>query len=113
MPEQSAEEMTAVIDINLNDTLKALSNPVRLNIMSWLKHPQQHFADLGLNLAHPGISVSLIQEKAQLSQSTISSYLALLSRARLVTSHRCGGWTYYKRNEEAIAHVLQLLGAAL
>ena len=101
------------MDINLNDILKALSNPVRLNIMRWLKHPQQHFPSLDMDLTHTGVSVSIIQEKAQLSQSTISSYLSQLSRAQLVTAHRSGGWTYYQRNEEAITHMLQLMAATL
>lgn len=40
----AAEDMTLTMDINLNDTLKALSNPIRLNIMHWLKNPRQHFS---------------------------------------------------------------------
>ena len=105
--------MTVVMAINLNDILKALSNPVRLNIMRWLKHPQQHFPDSKMDLACTGVSVSTIQAKAQLSQSTISSYLSQLSRTQLVTAHRSGGWTYYKRNEEAVAYALQLMVASL
>lgn len=101
------------MDINLNDTLKALSNPIRLNIMHWLKNPRQHFSVQDIDLEETGVCVSVIQAKAQLSQSTISSYLALLSRAQLVTSHRSGGWTYYKRNEKAIQLFLHQLQAMM
>lgn len=107
----TAEDITSVMDINLNDTLKALSNPIRLDIMHWLKNPRQHFPHLEMDLEETGVSVSVIQAKAQLSQSTISSYLALLSRAQLVTSYRSGGWTYYKRNEKAVENFIQQLDA--
>ncbi len=109
----TAEDMTRLMDINLNDTLKALSNPVRLDIMHWLKDPCRHFPHLNTDLEETGVSVSIIQAKAQLSQSTISSYLALLSRAHLVTSHRSGGWTYYKRNEKAVECFIQQLSTMM
>ncbi len=45
----------------------------------------------------------IIQERSGLSQSTISSYLASLQRAQLVTSQRIDQRTYYKRHEKNIA----------
>ena len=57
--------------------------------------------------------VSLIQQKSGLSQSTVSSYLALLTRAGLVTAKRVGQWTYYRRNEDAIRRFVRELEAAL
>jgi ArsR family transcriptional regulator len=50
--------------------------------------------------------VSFIQEKAGLSQSTISNYMGLLKDAGLVDSERHGQWTFYRRNEDAIREFL-------
>ena len=41
--------------------------------------------------------------EGRVSQSTASQFMAALQRAGLVTSHRIGQWTHYRRNEEAIA----------
>lgn len=94
------------MDIDLNEALRALSNPVRLKIMHWLKDPRHHFPEQEIDPEWMGVCVSIIQAKANLSQSTISSYLAMLSRAQLVTSQRSGGWTYYKRNAAAVDALL-------
>ncbi|TGA98974.1 ArsR family transcriptional regulator [Sporolactobacillus shoreae] len=88
-------------------TFKALSNKTRLEILDWFKDPLKHFdkptAILSKNISEKGdVCVGDIQEKAGLSQSTISSYLAMLQDAGLLESERHGKWTYYRRNEEAI-----------
>ena len=57
--------------------------------------------------------MSVIQKKSGLSQSTVSSYLALLTRAGLVKAKRVGQWTYYRRDEAAIRRFMQELGATL
>lgn len=95
--------------MKLAKIFKALSNEVRLQILEWLKEPRQHFAEgvcmtesKGLDIDEVGVCVGLIQQKARLSQSTISEYLALLQEAGLVQARRIGQWTYYKRNEQAI-----------
>jgi len=94
--------------------LKALSNESRLRILEWLKDPKRHFGrqDVG-DFDTDGVCVSVIQRKAGLSQSTVSSYLALLTRAGLVKAKRVGQWTYYRRDEAAIRRFVQELGAAL
>jgi DNA-binding transcriptional ArsR family regulator len=97
--------------INVTDVLKAINNPVRLDILRWLKSPSTNF-DVENQLVDAdidGVCVSIIQEKAQLSQSTVSSYLATLQRAQLVTSKRIGPWTYYQRDEQHIAAFLEQL----
>jgi DNA-binding transcriptional ArsR family regulator len=82
---------------------KALANETRLNILDWLKEPEKHFpTQEGGDSKKIGVCVSHIQEKAGLSQSTVSQYLLLLQRAGLLQANRYGQWTYYKRNEEAI-----------
>jgi DNA-binding transcriptional ArsR family regulator len=96
-------------EIKLNDVLKALSNPVRMEILQWLKEPKKHFDQPYADADEVGVCVSIIQEKVGLSQSTVSLYLAALQRAQLVTSRRIGPWTYYKRDEEKIAEFFRLL----
>ena len=50
-----------------------------------------------------GVCVGDIQEKAKVSQSTVSHYLNMMQKAGLLESVRYGQWTYYRRNEEAIS----------
>jgi ArsR family transcriptional regulator len=90
-----------------DEILKALSNPVRLEILNWLKTPEEHFA----GQEHPlemGVCASQF-ERCGLSQSTVSAHLGTLQRAGLVTTRRVGQWIFYKRNEETIAEFLTCL----
>ncbi|MBB6252718.1 ArsR/SmtB family transcription factor [Nitrospirillum iridis] len=94
--------------------LKALANPVRRDILMWLKDPATHFAPQpdGFPLDR-GVCVSRILEKADLSQSTVSTYLAMLQRAGLLTSDRVGQWTLYRRNEAVINEFMSTFGKQL
>ncbi|MDF3832941.1 metalloregulator ArsR/SmtB family transcription factor, partial [Cupriavidus basilensis] len=87
---------------------KALANPVRRNILAWLKSPQENFAmqDYPLEL---GVCAGLIDARTGLSQSTVSAHLATLQRAGLVTSKRVGQWIFFKRNEETIQAFLDYM----
>ena len=99
------------MSIDVSEALKALDNPTRLAIVGWLKNPGKNFPDQELDADQYGVCVSVIQERAGLSQSTVSLYLAALQRAQLVTSQRIGPWTYYKRHEQNIAAFLKKLDA--
>ena len=94
--------------------LKALTNETRLKILGWLKDPKRSFGyqEVG-DFQEDGVCVSLIQKKSGLSQSTVSSYLALLTRAGLIKAKRVGQWTYYRRNEDAIRRFINELGTTL
>lgn len=85
--------------MNHLEIFKALSNPTRLQILSWLKTPEKFFPDQQEPFT-TGICVGQIQRKSGMTQSTISENLSVMQRAGLVTSIRKGQWTYYKRNEE-------------
>jgi ArsR family transcriptional regulator len=90
--------------------LKALGNGTRIEILEWLKDPQAHFGHQQIgDFEADGVCVSLIQQKAGLSQSTTSQYLGVLGRAGLVRAKRVGKWTYYKRDERAIRRFLDTL----
>jgi DNA-binding transcriptional ArsR family regulator len=108
-------EAVAVPDPELLRALRALSNPVRLQVLSWLREPERHFSLEGA-IADPtevGVCVSHIQAKVGLAQSTVSAYMAELERAGLVRSTRVGKWTHYKRDEHRIAELVAALGHTL
>ncbi|MBI6852040.1 helix-turn-helix transcriptional regulator [Pseudomonas cichorii] len=101
------------MNIDLSEALKALDNPTRLTILTLLKNPRENFPEQQADPEQVGVCVGIIQERVGLSQSTISNYLAALQRAQLVSSQRIGPWTYYKRNEEKIAQLLEALGKTI
>lgn len=95
--------------------LRALSNPMRLQLLLWLRDPQRHFSLDGA-IADPldvGVCVSHIQAKAGLAQSTVSAYMAELQRAGLVHATRVGKWTHYRRDEQRIAQLVAVLGQTI
>ncbi|MEU7832202.1 MULTISPECIES: metalloregulator ArsR/SmtB family transcription factor [unclassified Nonomuraea] len=99
----------------LVDVFKALANPVRLQVLQWLRDPEHHFP-MEQAIADPyevGVCVSHIQAKTGLAQSTVSAYMASLQRAGLVRATRVGKWTHYRRDEERIARLVDVLGRSL
>lgn len=92
---------TNTMQIDIDAIHKALANPVRRQILTWLKAPETWFSEQ----AHPltfGVCAGLIDQRAGLSQSTVSAHLATLQKAGLVTVHRVGQWNFFKRNEAVI-----------
>ena len=72
--------------------LKALSNPHRLDIILWLKHPEQEF---GVQVHSKtlidfpnSVSVKSIQKRCGVSQSSVSTFMTMLERADLVESRK-------------------------
>ena len=91
--------------------LKAIANPVRLQVLIWLKNPRANFP-MDSIIADPeeyGICVTQIQTKTGLAQPTVSNHMAVLERAGLVTSTRVRQWTHYRRNEANIARLISNL----
>ena len=90
------------------DMLKALSNETRLDIMCWLSNPDKNFKNLKQHVGGGipgwgGACVGTIQEKAGLSQSTVSGYLKSMQQAGLLESKRQEKWTFYRINKESVA----------
>ncbi|MGW0522220.1 ArsR/SmtB family transcription factor [Crossiella sp. NPDC003009] len=100
---------TEMTEAELLEVFKALANPVRLQLLRWLREPARHFAEIN----EAGVCVSHIQAKAGLAQSTVSAYLTTLERAGLVRSTRIGKWTHYQRDEDRIAQLVEELGHSL
>lgn len=99
--------------MDINTTLSALNNPTRRQILVWLKDRENFPPPLPEHEGLDGVCVGYIQDKAGLSQSTISSYMRSLRSAGLVLSERHGQWTFYRRDEKAIELALALLSEEL
>ncbi|WP_214412076.1 ArsR/SmtB family transcription factor [Sphaerisporangium fuscum] len=108
-------EPPLMTESDLFEALRALANPTRLRLLSWLREPERHFSLEGA-IADPvevGVCVTHIQAKVGLAQSTVSAYMAELQRAGLVRATRVGKWTHYKRDEQRIAQLVTTLGRTL
>jgi DNA-binding transcriptional ArsR family regulator len=98
--------------IDLDEIIKAMAHPLRRQILMWLKDAAQCFPDQDHPIAN-GVCAGQIDQRAGLSQSTVSAHLATLQRAGLITSKKIGQWHFFKRNEETIAEFLVELDKAL
>nr|MBL8454742.1 helix-turn-helix transcriptional regulator [Zoogloeaceae bacterium] len=97
--------------MNVDEVIKALAHPVRREMLQWLKEPEKHFADQ----EHPiqvGVCAGMFA-RCGLSQSSVSTHLAVLQRAGLVTTRRIGQWVFYKRNDETINEFIRQIGERL
>ncbi|HEY2577477.1 MAG TPA: metalloregulator ArsR/SmtB family transcription factor [Streptosporangiaceae bacterium] len=94
--------------------LAALASPKRLQILQWLKDPRAHFPpQRDGDLVDDGVCVVFIARKLGVAQPTATTHLQALARAGLVTSSRIGQWTFYQRNEAALADLRQAIAAEL
>lgn len=100
--------------MNFIEINKVLSNKVRVDILHWLKKPEKNFPPQ-VNIPHfnDGVCVCHIQDKTELSQSTISHYLTMMNKVNLLIGTRHGKWTYYKRNEREIKKYINSLSKDL
>jgi DNA-binding transcriptional ArsR family regulator len=105
--------MATTDEAQLLEVFKALANPTRLQIMGWLRDPTGHFEPQHDPIDEVGVCVKQVQEKAGVSQSTASQFMQTLQRAGLVTSQRRGAWTYYRRDDDSIAELPDLLRTAI
>ena len=96
------------------ETFAALASPKRLQILEWLKDPVAHVPpQRDGDLVKDGVCVIFIADKLGVAQPTATTHLQTLARAGLVTSKRLGQWTFYKRDEKAIAALARRVRAEL
>jgi DNA-binding transcriptional ArsR family regulator len=91
---------------------KALANPMRRHILAWLKEPGRYFS----GQEHPlslGVCATMVGQRAELSQSTVSAHLTALKNCGLVTSHRIGQWIFFKRDEAVIRAFIDSMNRGL
>ena|SRR5260370_135349 len=98
--------------MDINKIHKALASPLRRNILVWLKEPALHFEEQYMPFSN-GVSAGQIHERCGVSQSTISTHLAILHDAGLVTSRRVGQWVFFKRNEDVVNAFIEKLRQSL
>lgn len=85
-----------------------------MQILHWLKEPEKHFTPHeGIDMRKTGVCVSQVTEKLNMTQSTASHYLSILQRAGLIKTERIGKFTYFKRDEEKIREIADLLKSEL
>jgi ArsR family transcriptional regulator len=94
------EQLSAEAATELSEKLKALSDPVRLRLLSVVA-------------SHIGGEACVCELSAgiELSQPTISHHLKVLRTAGLVESQRRGSWVYYRVVPHALQRLSELLGA--
>ncbi|HEX6353610.1 metalloregulator ArsR/SmtB family transcription factor [Actinophytocola sp.] len=94
------------------EVLKALANEKRLRVLEWLRDPVAHFpAQKDGDLVEDGVCSLFIAEKLGVSQPTCGEHLKVLSRAGLIRGKKIKQWVFYRRDEERIAAVKELLGS--
>ena len=83
--------------------IKAISSPVRLEILGLLKDPIANFPpQTDGDLVRDGVCADFIRDKLGVAPATASRHLTLLTEAELLIATRRKGWTFYRRDEAAI-----------
>ena len=102
------ETTTVETEGDLEVALKALASDKRLKILDWLKDVQANFPpqEHGDPVTEGACNLFIV-EKLGVSQPTGSRHLKVLVDAGPVVATRRKGWTYYRRNEDAIAAVAE------
>ena len=78
--------------MGLHDTLRALSDPTRREILNLLKHGTMSAGDLAA--------------KFEMSAAAVSRHLAVLKEAELVRDKRDGKFIYYTLNASVLEEIL-------
>lgn len=94
------------------ELVKALANEKRLLILEWLRDPRAHFPpQRDGDLVRDGVCSLFIADKLGVSQPTCGEHLKILSRAGLIRGTKIKQWVFYRRDEERIAAVKELLSS--
>jgi ArsR family transcriptional regulator len=90
--------------------IKAVSSPVRLEILSLLKDPTGNFPQqTDGDLIRDGVCADFIRDKVGIAAATASRHLTLLTEADLLIATRRKNWTFYRRDESAIKRFTESL----
>lgn len=83
---------------DLASRLKALADPVRLQILDFLLEPIQSCC-----AQDDGVCACDFETFLGLSQPTVSHHMKILVQAGFVTCEKRGRWVYYELNPQAFA----------
>ena len=98
----------------LDKMLKAVASPVRRAVLDDLRAPTEHFpAQVDGDLIEDGVCADFIRNRLGVAAATASRHLTLLVDAGLLIATRKKGWTFYRRDEAAIARFLHNLSSRL
>ncbi|MCE4544022.1 MULTISPECIES: helix-turn-helix transcriptional regulator [unclassified Caballeronia] len=81
---------------------KALANPLRRDILAWLKRTDS-----------PGLPINAIQARSGLSQSTVSAHVAAMIKAGLLVATPVGQFVVLSRNEDVIGAFIREMRESL
>jgi DNA-binding transcriptional ArsR family regulator len=98
----------ALTEASLNRILCALADPTRRRIMQALK--ERGGCAIG---KASGLCASDIEERIHLTQPTISHHMSILKKAGLVEAKKLGQWVWYRRNEDALKQLSQMVKGSL
>ena len=94
--------------------LKAVASGVRRSILDDLKTPANRFPpQVDGDFVRDGVCADFIRARLGVSAATTSRHLTLLVDAGLLLATRKKGWTFYRRDEQAIAAFVQDLSSTL
>ena len=93
---------------------KALANPLRREILQWLKQPEQFLPvqECGGSFER-GVCAGHIERLGKVAQSTMSNHLSVLQQAGLIKVEKYGQWSYFTRNEALIQQYIEHLKQTL
>lgn len=100
--------------MSIEQSLRALANDRRLQILDWLKAPRDHFPpQRDGDLVKDGVCGLNIAEKLGVSQPTASEHLRILVLAGFLRPRRIKQWTFYRRDETAISEIKRMMARAI
>jgi DNA-binding transcriptional ArsR family regulator len=100
--------------MSIEQSLRALANDRRLQILDWLKAPRDHFPpQRDGDLVKDGVCGLNIAEKLGVSQPTASEHLRILVLAGFLRPRRIKQWTFYRRDETAIREIKRMMARVI
>jgi len=94
--------------VELVEVFKALGDDTRFAILRLLQKRSRRRCG-PVEAGEPGLCASDVESAVGLSQAAVSHHMGILRRAGLITAEKRGRWTFYRRNDQAIAAVATAL----
>ena len=106
-------ELEAPAAERLAAVAKALSDPTRLRLLSFIAAAGGGCCRPGGDTAPEGVCVCEVQSRFGLAQSKASYHLKVLREAGLVRERQRGKWSFYAVEDDAVRALLADLAAGL
>jgi DNA-binding transcriptional ArsR family regulator len=87
---------------------------MRLKVLNWLRDPVSYFpTQVDGDLVDDGVCADFLREKLGIAAATASRHLSLLVDSGFVIATRKKGWTFYRRDDDAIGSFVAELNDGL